>query len=237
MRDADGSAIVAHTGAYVRERLSADASGHDWWHVNRVWGLARSIARDEQADAFVVQLAALLHDVADWKFCGGDHKAGPRVARNWMEELRLPADVVAHVCDIIELMPYKGALTESMMPTLEGQIVQDADRLDAIGAIGIARAFAFGGFRGQPMHDPRLIAQAHASFEAYKTARTTTINHFHEKLLLLKDRMNTASGRRLAEKRHRYMEEFLRVFGDEWRLALREGDGESPTTRQWNPNT
>src|SRR5688500_14539831 len=170
------------------------------------------IAREEGADLFVVELAALLHDVADWKFAGGDHEAGPRAARRWMESVAARPATADHVCEIIAGLSFKGAGVATPMRSLEGQIVQDADRLDALGAIGIARTFAYGGHKGQAMHDPALPPQLHDSFEAYKTNVGTTINHFYEKLLLLKDRMNTATGKRLAAGRHTYMEQFLEQF-------------------------
>lgn len=171
---------------------------------------------EEGADLLVVELAALLHDIADWKFAGGDETAGPRAAREWLERLGVPTDVTNHVCAIIAQMSFKGAGVQSTMPTIEGKVVQDADRLDALGAIGIARAFAYGGHRGSPIHDPDLKPVLHTSFEHYKAGRGSTINHFHEKLLLLKDRMNTATGRRLARERHEFMVEFLQRFEREW---------------------
>lgn len=212
--------VIEKTADYMRSILSDDSSGHDWWHVKRVWGLARRIGREEHADLFVVEMAALLHDAADWKFHGGDLGVGSRAAREWMQSLNVPEGVSCHVCRIIELMPYKGALVGSEMPTLEGMVVQDADRLDAIGAVGIARTFAYGGFRGQPMWDPDEAPSFHTSFEEYRSARTNTINHFYEKLLLLRDRMNTRTARKLAEARHAYMEEFLKTFREECVTAL-----------------
>jgi uncharacterized protein len=208
--------IVDRTAQYVRETLAADSSGHDWWHIERVRAMALAIGRREGADLFVVELAALLHDIADWKFHGGDDALGPRLAREWLASLAVEPQTTDHVCDIIAHLSFKGAGVATPMLTLEGRTVQDADRLDAIGAIGIARAFAYGGHKGQPLHDPQLAPQAHASFADYKQNRTTTVNHFHEKLLLLKDRMNTPTGRALAEARHAFMEQFLAQFDDEW---------------------
>jgi len=208
--------ILQQTEAHVRQLLADDSSGHDWWHIDRVRAAALTIGREEGADLYVVELAALLHDVADWKFHGGDETAGPRVAREWMTGLHVSPEVIDHVCDIIAHLSFKGAGVATPMRTLEGQVVQDADRLDAIGAIGIARTFAYGGHAGQPMHDPTLEPTPHASFADYKSKRSTTINHFHEKLLLLRDRMNTAAGRRLAGARHAFMEQFLSHFADEW---------------------
>ncbi|HEX5103280.1 MAG TPA: HD domain-containing protein [Pirellulaceae bacterium] len=208
--------IIPQTAEHVRSLLAGDATGHDWFHIERVRKTALAIAREEGADLFVVELAALLHDVADWKFAEGDHTASPRAARRWLEALEVNPEIVGHIEEIIAGLSFKGAGVPTPMRTLEGQIVQDADRLDALGAIGIARTFAYGGHKGQPLHDPSLPAQSHASFEAYKNNVGTSINHFYEKLLLLKDRMNTATGRRLAEERHTYTEQFLEQFFAEW---------------------
>jgi len=208
--------ILNQTAEHVRNLLSGDSSGHDWFHIERVRNTALTIAREEGADLFLVELAALLHDVADWKFAGGDHEAGPRAARQWMESIGVQPAVVEQVCEIIAGLSFKGAGVATPMPSLAGQIVQDADRLDALGAIGIARTFAYGGHKGQTMHDPGMPPQMHASFEAYKNNVGTTINHFYEKLLLLKDRMNTSAGKRLAAERHDYMERYLEQFLAEW---------------------
>src|SRR5688500_6121981 len=210
------SLILSHTADHVRNLLDGDSAGHDWWHIDRVRRVALIIAREENGDLFLVELAALLHDVADWKFAGGDHEAGPKAARRWMESLGVDAETVEQVCEIIAGLSFKGAGVATPMRSLEGQIVQDADRLDALGAIGIARTFAYGGHKGQAMHDPAIPPQMHASFEAYKNNVGTTINHFYEKLLLLKDRMNTTAGKRLAADRHAYMEQFLEQFLAEW---------------------
>jgi uncharacterized protein len=212
----DAQQILNQTADHVRNLLAGDSSGHDWFHIERVRNTALTIAREERADLFLVELAALLHDMADWKFAGGDHEAGPRAARQWMESIGVRPEVVDQVCDIIAGLSFKGAGVATPMRSLEGQIVQDADRLDALGAIGIARTFAYGGHKGQAMHDPAIQPQMHASFEAYKNNVGTTINHFYEKLLLLKDRMNTSAGKRLAAERHAYMERFLAQFLTEW---------------------
>lgn len=209
-------ALVATTADHVRGLLAGESSGHDWFHTQRVRLVALRLAREEGADSLVTELAALLHDIADWKFAGGDHEAGSRAARTWLESLNAESAVIEHVCEIIDGLSFKGAGVPTPMRTLEGKCVQDADRLEAIGAIGIARAFAYGGHKGQPMHDPDRSPEAHATFEAYKQNRGTTINHFYEKLLLLKERMNTESGRQLAEGRHAYLECFLEQFLAEW---------------------
>jgi len=212
----DEQGIIQKTADHVRVLLSGDSSGHDWFHVERVRNTALAIAREEGADEFIVDLAALLHDVADWKFADGDHTASPRAARRWLETQELVPGVIEHVEEIVASLSFKGAGVATPMRTLEGQIVQDADRLDALGAIGIARTFAYGGHKGQALHDPAIPPQMHASFEAYKSNVGTTINHFYEKLLLLKDRMNTAAGKRLAAERHAFMERFLEQFFAEW---------------------
>lgn len=207
---------IERTVAMMRRAHAADSSGHDWWHIWRVWRTARTLAEQEGADREVVDLAALLHDVADWKFHGGDDTAGPRQARAWLESLATPSDVIEHVAEIVAAVSFKGAGVDTPMATLEGRCVQDADRLDAIGAIGIARAFAYGGSRGRLMYDPDQPPELHADFAAYKKNSGPTINHFHEKLLLLKDRMQTEAGRREAAQRHEFMEQFLERFHQEW---------------------
>jgi uncharacterized protein len=208
--------LLQRTEQFIRERLAGDSSGHDWWHIDRVRRNALHIAREERADLHVVELAALLHDVADWKFHGGDDTAGPRAAREWLLSNAVDAKIIDQVCDIIAHVSFKGAGVATEMATIEGKCVQDGDRLDAIGAVGIARAFAFGGHFGRAMYDPEVSPQQHQSFAEYKSKGGPTINHFYEKLLLLKDRMQTASGRRLATERHRFMEQYLKQFYAEW---------------------
>jgi uncharacterized protein len=226
--DTSPAGVLARTEAHVRQAMSGEGTGHDWWHVHRVRRTALRLAREERADAYVVELAALLHDVADHKFHGGDETAGPRAARSWLEALGVDEAVIAHVCAIIAGLSFKGAGVATPMETPEGRVVQDADRLDAIGAVGIARAFAYGGSRGRALHEPGERPEAHASFAAYKAGTGATINHFHEKLLLLRGRMNTASARRIAEGRHRFMERFLARFHAEWEGEDGiEGDGDA----------
>ncbi len=207
--------IVEQTREHVREALEKEGSGHDYWHVYRVWKMARRIAIEEKADMLVVELAALLHDIADWKFHGGDESAGPKIAREFLEG-KADNGVIEHVCEIIGTSSFKGAGVKDSMRTKEGMIVQDADRLDAIGAIGIGRTFAYSGNKNRPMHDPDVKPKLHASKEEYFNSNSSTINHFHEKLLLLKDRMNTKTARKIAEGRHAFMEEFLERFHREW---------------------
>jgi len=203
--------------------LSGEHTGHDWQHALRVEKNALEIAAREKCDACVVCLAALLHDIADWKFNGGDFSAGPLLARKLLLEAGAVEPVIEHVCRIIGEVSYKGAGVATKPTSIEGKIVQDADRLDAMGAIGIARTFAYGGAKGRELYDPASAPVLHKTKAAYMKSQSCTINHFYEKLLLLRDRMNTRTGRRLAAARHRYMEDFLRRFFSEcgapaWKL-------------------
>lgn len=208
--------ILKQTEEYVKDKLSGEGSGHDWWHIYRVWQNAKHIGQYEQADMFVVELAALLHDIADWKFNDGDDSVGPKLAREWLTKLQVEENIIAHVCQIIKDLSFKGAGVKSKIHTIEGMVVQDADRLDALGAIGIARAFAYGGHKNREMYNPNVKAEQHNSFEEYKNSHGTTINHFYEKLLLLKNLMNTTTAKKIAESRHAFMEEYLERFYDEW---------------------
>lgn len=208
--------VVRNTSEYVRDALSGEGSGHDWWHVRRVWKLAAHICEEERADRFVVQLAALLHDISDYKLNGGDVTLGPKMARAWLEGQGVEETSIAHVCEIVGEMSFKGAGDKSRMRTPEGMVVQDADRLDAIGAVGVARAFAYGGFKGAAMYDPEEETILHRSFEEYRGRTASTVGHFYEKLLLLKGRMNTAAARRIAAERHEFMETFLSQLFREW---------------------
>ena len=209
--------IINKTKNFVYEKLFKESSGHDWWHVKRVYENAVFIAGNEEGcDTFVIELAALLHDIADWKFHAGDLNKGAEVSAEFLSGLNVDAKTIAHVSDIVKNISFKGANTTNGISTLEGKIVQDADRLDAIGAIGIARTFAYGGFKNLEMYDPETKAVLHNSFEEYKNSKSTTINHFYEKLLLLKDLMNTETAKKMALKRHSFMEKFLKEFFDEW---------------------
>lgn len=208
--------LIERTAAHVQSAMSGEGSGHDWWHVYRVWQMALRLGRSEGADLYVVQLAALLHDLGDHKFHDGDETVGPRMARDWLARHDAPPALVDHVAEIIRDLSFKGAGVATPMRTLEGQVVQDADRLDAIGAIGIARAFAYGGHKGRLMYDPDVPPQMHASFAEYKASKAPTINHFYEKLLLLRELMNTDAARQIAESRHRFMEAYLDQFYAEW---------------------
>lgn len=207
--------IINSTADFVRNELQTDSSGHDWWHIYRVWQLAKSIQKTEKGDLFIIELAALLHDIADWKF-NKTEQAGLDKVSNWLTSQTVEASIIDKVVEIIANVSYKGAGVKDKMISIEGKIVQDADRLDAIGAIGVARTFAYGGKYQREMHNPNEKHTLHKSFEAYKSSKGTTVNHFYEKLLLLKDRMNTATAVSMAEKRHQFMESFLNQFYDEW---------------------
>jgi uncharacterized protein len=208
---------VQKTADYVKEKFSGEGTGHDWWHMYRVWQLAKTIAAKEtEADLYIVELGALLHDIADWKFHDGDEEAGPKAAREWLESIAVEESLITHIEDIIRTVSFKGAGVASNMKTIEGKIIHDADKIDAIGAIGIARTFAYGGANHREIYNPDVKPEQHGSFEDYKKSQGHTVNHFYEKLLLLKDRMYTQTAKQIAEERHRYMEDFLDEFYAEW---------------------
>lgn len=211
--------LVDRVAAHVKARFLAESSGHDWHHINRVWQLTRRIAAQEGADSQIAELGALVHDIADWKFHGGDDSVGPREAEALLRREGATEEVIAAVVDIVATISYKGAGVTTAMRTLEGQCVQDADRLDAIGAIGIARCFAYGGHAGRLLHDPDEAPVLHQTAAAYKASKGASLNHFYEKLFLLKDRMNTPTGSVLAEPRHRFMEAFVAQFLEEWNVS------------------
>lgn len=208
--------LIEKTIAYVKKELQHAEAGHDWFHIERVYNNALHLLQTEQADRLVVQLAALLHDIADSKFHGGDETIGPKKARIFMESIRVPDETIEHVVKIIENISYKGGNFQRTFHSKELDITQDADRLDAIGAIGIARAFQYGGFKNRVIHNPEEAPKLGMTKEAYKKHEGSTINHFYEKLLLLKDLMNTTAGKEIAEKRHQYMQHFLSQFYAEW---------------------
>ncbi|MBW3014545.1 HD domain-containing protein [Candidatus Woesearchaeota archaeon] len=214
--------ILEKTKAHVKALLKDETTGHDWWHTCRVWKNAVNIARAENnVDLFVLQLAALLHDVGDWKFARGDEESGPAQIKEWLQTQHVNTDVIEKVIEIISTIAFKGPAKRSVVKTNEAKILQDADRLDALGAIGIARAFASGQKFGQVLHEPSIKPRLKADPEEYKKQYTgemknTTVNHFYEKLLLLKDQMNTKRGRQIAEKKHQFMENYLKEFFNEW---------------------
>ncbi len=210
--------IVERTANYVKEILGKEHTGHDWYHSERVWKLGKKIAAAEKAAVYVVELGALLHDIGDWKFHRGDEEVGPRMAGEWLVKNLVEYGIIKSVVDVVRGISYKGANAENKIKSLEGMCVQDADRLEAVGAIGIARCFAFGGSKGNVIYDPEVKPNVEMTVEQYKKANGTSINHFHEKLLLLKDKMNTKTGKILAQERHEFMEEFLERFLDEWNV-------------------
>jgi len=209
--------LIEKTAAFIEEKFQHEGSGHDWPHIRRVWQVARSLARQQPViDQEVTELSALLHDIADWKFHGGDYEAGPRAARAWLASQQAPEATIARVEQVIREVSFKGLGVATPVSSPEAAVVQDADRLDAIGAIGVGRAFAYGGHAGRPMHDPATPPVSHADFEQYKRSTAPTINHFYEKLLHLRDRLHTPGARRLAEERHQFMEQFVAQFLREW---------------------
>jgi len=210
------STIIPQTIEFVKATLAYAEGGHDWWHVYRVWQLSKRIAETEQADLLVVELGALLHDIADSKFHEGDEEAGPRKAREFLTGIGVEESVILHVENIITNISFKGGNTAQTFKSTELDIVQDADRLDAMGAIGIARTFNYGGFKNREMYNPGIKPNLNMTKEEYKASTAPTLNHFYEKLLLLKDRMNTSTGKQLAEHRHRFMEQYLSEFYLEW---------------------
>jgi uncharacterized protein len=213
--------LVYKTAEFVKIKFSSESTGHDWWHMYRVWLLAKHIAKVEKnVDLRVVELAALLHDIADFKFYGGDFEAGPKAAREWLASIKTDEQIISHVEDIVRNVSYKGALIKPNLKTKEGQIVHDADKLDAIGAIGIARVFAYSGATGIPIFVPGVEPAKPEKKPKNLITTTSSINHFHEKLLLLKDRMYTKTGKKMAADRHKYMEQFLKEFHNEWEGEL-----------------
>ena len=201
----------------VKQLCQHDSSGHDWWHIYRVVNLAKHIGEKEGADLYIIETAALLHDLDDWKLGDSDSETLP-VARKLLDKNGATDEFIERVVKIIKEVSYKGAGIETKPSSIEGMAVQDADRLDAIGAIGVARAFAFGGSKGRPLYAPEVEPQMHQSFEEYKQSKGHTINHFYEKLLLLKDRLNTNTAKEIATERHKFMQLFLDQFYKEWNV-------------------
>ena len=208
--------IIDNTILFVKQQLENAEGGHDWFHIERVYKNALLIAEDEDCDLTVVKLGALLHDIADSKFHGGDETVGPKTARTFLESQNVSEDIILHVIAIIENISFKGGNFEKKFNSKELEIVQDADRLDAIGAIGIARTFNYGGFKNRPLYNPNIQPNMSMNKEEYKNSESPTLNHFYEKLLLLKDKMNTETGKKIAQKRHDFMVTFLSQFYAEW---------------------
>jgi uncharacterized protein len=208
--------LIKETIDYVKKQLADAEAGHDWQHVKRVYRLSMQLAEEESADKLIVALSALLHDIADAKFNDGDEEKGPDMALVYLRKQGLPAETIDHVYSIIRYVSFKGGHNEGLFYSKEYAVVRDADRLDAMGAIGIARAFHFGGYRNRPLYDPLIAPQPGQSRAAYKNSTAPTLNHFYEKLFLLRDEMLTASGKRLAQERHEVMQEFVAQFKREW---------------------
>ena len=212
----NNSELINKTIVFVKEKLNDAEGGHDWFHIERVYKNALLIAKDTDCDITVVQLGALLHDIADSKFHNGDETIGPKTARLFLESENVEEVITQHVVNIIENISFKGGNFEKKFSSIELNIVQDADRLDAIGAIGVARAFNYGGFKNRALYDPEIAPVTNMTKEEYKKNNAPTVNHFYEKLLLLKDKMNTETGKQIAAERHKYMELFLAQFYAEW---------------------
>ena len=208
--------LIDKTILFVKTTLAQAEGGHDWFHIERVYKNALLIAESEKCDVEIVQLGALLHDIADSKFHDGDESIGPKTARTFLESEKVEPTIIDHVIAIIENISFKGGKVERQFSSIELDIVQDADRLDAIGAIGIARTFNFGGFKNRALYNPEIAPNLTMTKDEYKNNEAPTINHFYEKLLLLKDKMNTQTGKQIAQDRHRYMEDFLEQFYAEW---------------------
>lgn len=212
----DKNLIIEKTITFVKQTLKNAEGGHDWFHIQRVYNTALKISEKEEADVFIVALGALLHDIADSKFHNGDENIGPAVAREFLQEQDIAEEVIVHVENIIKWISFKGGNVAQQFSSRELDIVQDADRLDALGAIGVARTFNYGGFKGRPLYDPDIKPNLNMTKEEYKASTAPTVNHFYEKLFLLKERMNTTTGKKLAEERHQFMELFLKEFYKEW---------------------
>lgn len=207
--------MIEMTKKFVKNKLYGEGSGHDWFHIERVYNLAKHLAKEENADCFIVEMAALLHDIDDWKF-SSTNSTNTTVTENFLNSINIDEDCLHKVIKIIQTMSFKGGVVDSKQYTIEGKVVQDADRLDAIGAIGIARTFAYGGNKNRLMYDPTISPMDFKSLNEVKNADNHTINHFYEKLLKLKDLMNTKTAKEIAEKRHKFMEDFLNEFYYEW---------------------
>lgn len=208
--------LIAETVKFVKHTLEGAESGHDWWHIQRVRNNALQILETESANILIVELAALLHDIADSKFHNGNEEIGPERAGDFLKSQGLAEDTICHIQQIIRNMSFKASFDKIDFHSKELEIVQDADRLDAIGAIGIARAFSYGGFKNREIYNPEILPALNMTKEEYKKSTAPSINHFYEKLLLLKNKMNTEAGRKIAERRHNFMELYLEEFLNEW---------------------
>ena len=212
--------IIKNTIEFVKNTLKNNESGHDWFHIYRVYKLAKHISNYEKVDLFIVELGALLHDIADQKFHNGDETIGPKKAKEFLKTQNVEKEIIEHIINIIKNISFKGGNFKQKFKSPELEIIQDADRLDALGAIGIARTFNYGGYKNNIIYDPNIKPQLNMTPQEYKNKKSTTINHFYEKLLLLQDKMNTNKGKELAKHRHEFMEKFLEEFYLEWEGKL-----------------
>jgi len=213
--------IIKEARKYVEKKLSSDVTGHDYNHVDRISKLAKFIAKKEKSgDLFLIELAALFHDIADWKFTGGDESIGPKLARAFLEKHKVSEEITNEVEFIIRHISYKGGTNKVKMRSIEGKIVQDADRLDSLGAIGIGKAFAYGGYKGRFMYDPKIKPKTYKDLKSYADAKNTTLNHFYEKLFLVKDMMNTKTAKEIARKREKIQKDFVKEFLNEWEVKI-----------------
>ena len=208
--------LIQKTITFVKQKLENTESGHDWFHIERVYKNALLISENENCNLQIVQLGALLHDIADSKFHNGDETIGPKVASHFLKSENVNDEIIDQVVFIIQNISFKGGNFDRTTSSIELEIVQDADRLDAIGAIGIGRCFNYGGFKNRQIYNPDILPNLKMTKEEYKNSQTPTVNHFYEKLLLLKDKMNTKTGKQIAQKRHEFMELFLEQFFNEW---------------------
>lgn len=211
----DKNLMIEKTKDFVKEKLYGEGSGHDWFHIERVYNLSKFIAEKENADLFIVEMTSLLHDIDDWKF-SNDTDTNTTTTENFLASISVPKNDINKIISIIKTMSFKGGVVDSTQNSIEGKVVQDSDRLDAIGAIGIARTFAYGGSKGRQIYDPSINPIEFTSLEQVKNAENHTVNHFYEKLLKLKDLMNTNTAKEIAQKRHKFMENFLEEFYSEW---------------------
>jgi len=214
--------VIDKVKKYLEKNFKNESTGHDYWHFLRVWKIAIYIAKKEGGDMFVIELGALLHDVADWKFHGGNHQTGIDKAKKLLRDFKVDNNIIDHICHIINNISFKGADVKNDMKTKEGKIVQDADRLEAIGAIGIARVFAYGGHTGREIYNSSIKPKMHKSFRDYKNSKSTSINHFYEKMLLIKDRMNTKTAKKIAQRRHEFLQDYLKQFFKEWEVVRKD---------------
>lgn len=212
--------IISTIRNQLKNEFYNEPTGHDWWHIDRVYKLSLIVSKqiNKPIDLFVIKLGALLHDIADWKFNGGNSEKGPQKAKKILESMSIDQNIIKKVTEIVKEISYKGAGVETPMTSLEGKIVQDADRLDALGAIGIARTFAYGGKAGRPIYDPRIKPLLHQTFEEYKKNQSHSLNHFYEKLFLLYERLNTKEAKSIGRYRMLYMKKFVKQFLDEWNV-------------------